>query len=604
MTVHQIGLFAVLGGVLLLLLWGRIRHDLVAATALFVAVLAGLVPEGRAFSGFSNPAVLIVALVLIASRAFENSGALSVLADRLIRPDRPIYQHVAITGGFAAALSAIINNVATLALLMPLDLEAARRAGRPAGQTLMPLAFCTILGGMITLIGTPPNIIASSMRAERMGEPFSFFDFAPVGIAVASAGLLFVAAIGWRLVPSRQGLTGERMHEASFKAELAVPDGSPSVGRLVADLDEDAEEADIVVLGAIIEGRRHVARARAMTLQAGDILVVEGSGEAIGEFIKKLKLQEPQEEKEDGDEAGEPDEAEEAETDTEETVEPSVVQAVVLTDSRLAGRSAREMMLRSSFGLSLLGIARAGEFFRNEVRDRRIVPGDVLLIATAVRWWRDSFARLGLMVIDRISVAPIAPLKILITVGLFVAAIVAAALGLTSFTVAIAIAVAGYGAAGLIPARDFYRQVDWSVIVMLACLLPLGEAFDRLGGTGIVADALLFWTEGPSPVLALALVMAIVMTLSDLLNNVATMVIAGPLAMDIAAKLDANPDTFLMGAAVATSCAFLTPIGHKNNTLIMGPGAFRFSDYWRMGLPLELLVLAVSIPALLIFWPL
>ena len=605
MTTDQALLFGLLAAVLGLLLSGRVRHDLVALAGLLTAVVLGLVPEDRAFEGFSSHAVMIVALVLIASRAFENSGVLNLLGQQLAHDSRSTGVQIALTGGVGAALSAVINNVAALALLMPLDVQTARRAGRPPGATLMPLAFATILGGMVTLIGTPPNIVASAVRAEQLGAPYRMFDFTPVGLAVAVAGLAFIALIGWRLVPRREDATAEWVRPAPFMVELPVPAEAPIVGRPFADLDDAAEQADVLVVGLVRDGRRHHGRARVMTIQDEDVLIVEGATDSIAAFIKTVDLQERQE----GEGAGEGAPAETraggaADDDDEEAPAPEIVEAVVRADSRLAGRSARAFDLRARFGLTLLGIARAGRLAREQVRDRTIEAGDVLLLTGRRVSSPANLESVGLIAIDRVSVAPFRPREAALTIGLFAGAIGLASAGLLSFTVALAIAVAVYAAIGLVPARELYQQIDWPVVVMLACLLPLGTAFAEVGGTALIAGELAQLAGHHTPELALIALMVVTMTLSDALNNVATMVIAGPIAIDLAERLAVNPDTFLMGVAVACSCAFLTPIGHKNNTLIMGPGGFRFGDYWRMGLPLELVVLAVGVPMLLVVWPL
>lgn len=605
MTGEQIQLFAVFGLVLAMLLWGRFRHDLVAAGGLMLAVVLGLVPSEDTFSGFSNPAVVVVALVLVASRAFENSGALSLVTRGLVREGRSTGAHIAIVGGVGAALSSVINNVAALALLMPLDIKAARAAGRPPSVTLMPLAFAAILGGMVTLIGTPPNILASGIRQEKLGAPYQMFDFAPAGLTIALAGVAFVALIGRHLLVVRADPAAAASKAASFKAELEVPEESPAIGRLVAELDDDAERADLLVLGVVRGGQSHYGQARRMELQQGDVLLVEGATDAIAEFIKIVGLHEAAA----TDETEAPAEGTAAENGEDEEKRkpppsPTIVEAVVRTDSRLAGRSAVDIDLRRRFGVTLLGISRAGAFVEGAVRRRVIEPGDLLLVAGAGAGRGVTLDLLGAIPVGEASVAPVSRVKIAIAVGLFAAAIAVASAGLLSFTVAIAIAVAGYAATNLVPAREFYEQIEWPVVVMLACLLPIGAAFDRVGGTALVADAILYATQGQPAVVALIVLMVAVMTLSDVLNNVATMVIAGPLAIELAQRLQVNPDTFLMGSAIAASCAFLTPIGHQNNTLVMGPGGYRFSDYWRMGLPLEVMVLVVGVPALLVFWPL
>ena len=608
MTLDQGLLFVLSAAILGMLLWGRFRHDLVAAAGLVLAVVLGLVPEERAFSGFASHAVIIVALVLVASRAFENSGALGLLSEKISKGDRSAPGHILITGGIGAALSAVINNVAALALLMPLDMQAARKAARPPGLTLMPLSFATILGGMITLIGTPTNIVASEVRDRLLGEPYLMFDFTPVGICVALAGLAFVATIGWRLVPRREDPMAETYSAASFMAELTVGSGSPVIGKVVAELDEEAQRADVLLVGLIREGRRRGPGMRSIVLAAGDLLVIEGSTDGIAAFMKAAELRSA----EPADEAD--GEAQPAVADPESDgkdgggssrdYDPEIVEAVVRGDSWLVGRSARMMELRRRYEITLLGIARAGSFRSQQVHSRPIQAGDVLLVTGPGAVAAPTLDTLGLISVSRARVAPFKLREALIAIGWFAGAITLATTGVLSFTIAIAMAVIGYAAVGLVPAREFYEQIEWPVVVLLACLLPVGAAFESLGCTALIADGISAMTQGYPPIVALVTVMVVTMTLSDALNNIATMVITGPVAVDLAHRLEVNPDTFLMGVAIACSCAFLTPIGHKNNTLIMGPGRFRFADYWRVGLPLELLVIAVAVPMLLVVWPL
>ncbi|MBI1181378.1 MAG: SLC13 family permease [Alphaproteobacteria bacterium] len=620
MTLDQGLLFGLFAVVLALLLWGRFRHDLVAAAGLLAAVVLGLVPEEQAFSGFSNHAVLIVALVLVASRAFENSGALGLLAEKVGRGDRSIFSHILVVSGLGAALSAVINNVAALAMLMPLDIQASRKAGRPPGLTLMPLAFATILGGMVTLIGTPSNIIASGERKKLLGEPFHMFDFTPVGICAAAAGLAFVALIGWRLVPRREDPSADEGEPASFKAELKVPEESAVVGKMGAELDGEAEQADVLVIGLIRDGRRLDSGVRYTALAPGDILVVEGSTDRLAAFMKAVGLS-PRPAAAEEAQAAPPEplsraDAPPAEQEQQEKAQkekkdearhardPEIIEAVVRSDSRLTGRSAAGVDLRSRNRITLLGIARAGIFSREQVHTRIIHPGDLLLLTGSGAMSAATLDQLGLIAVNRASVSRFRPREAALAVGFFVAAIVAASTGLLPFAIAIAIAVVAYAAAGLVPAREFYQQIEWPVVVLLACLLPIGAAFQSLGGTSLIARGIGALTHEYPPVVALAALMIATMALSDVLNNIATIVITGPVAVELAQRLSVNPDTFLMGTTIACSCAFLTPLGHKNNTLIMGPGRFRFSDYWRMGLPLEAVVLAVSIPMLLVVWPL
>ena len=600
MTSEQALLFALFALILGMLLWGRVRHDFVAIGGLAIAVVLGLVPEQKAFAGFSNEAVLIVALVLIASRGLENSGALALLSRKFARDGRSTATHIAILSGLGAALSSVMNNVAALALLMPLDMTAARKAGRPPGVTLMPLAYATMLGGVLTLIGTPPNIIASAIRAEQLGHPYRMFDFTPVGIVVCIAGLAFIALIGWRLVPRREDQSAGIGRDASFRAELLVPESSPVIGKTGAELDEAADAADMLVVGLHRGEQRLYSRARVMPIAAGDILVVEGASDAIAAFIKAAGLQEAKEE-----ESATPVAAKDAaKSDAEGVGPPAIVEAVVQADSRLLGRTVRSLGLRARFGVTLLAIAHAGTVARERVRDREIEAGDLLLLTGPGAAADATLALLGLIPVNRLSVTRSRPVDVALAVGLFLAAIVAASFNVLSFAVAIAITVLVYALVGLVPAREFYERVDWPVVVMLACLLPIGTAFHDVGGTALIAQGIADLTAGGSPAVALVAVMMVTMLASDVLNNVATIVIFGPIAVGLAQRLGVNPDTFLMGVAIATTCSYLTPVGHKNSLLIMGPGGFRFGDYWRMGLPLELIVLAAGVPMLLVVWPL
>lgn len=594
MTTQQTLLFSLLFFVLAALLWGKYRHDLVAAIGLFVGVIIGVIPEKQAFAGLSHPAVVIVAFALIASRAIENSGALTLFVRPLLRRRSSVASHIVITGGFAAVMSAFINNVAALAILMPIDIDTAKKAQRSPGLTLMPLSFATILGGVVTLIGTPPNIIASEFRADRLGRPYEMFDFTPVGLVVAAVGLIYVALVGWRLVPRRAQADTLKPTVEQYAGEVLVSESSGVAGKVLAELDPQAEANDVVTFGVVRNGKRFPGNARFIPLAVGDVLLVEGTADGLAAFVRDLRLQ-PAERSSDRRTGAE------VELKNQDF---ALIQAVVRSESALAGRSAASIQLRSRYQTTLLGVSRGPDSIRQDLKSRQLEPGDMLLLAGSSAALSSATAVLRLMPVSQIDMSPVAAWRVATAIIPFLLAIAAATAGILSFTIGLAITVIVYGISGLIPARDFYSQIDWPAIVMLACLLPLGIAFDQVGGTGLVATAVLWLTQDQSPVVALIALMVITMTLSDVLNSVATIVIAGPLAITLALKLGVNPDTFLMGATIAASCSFLTPIGHKNNTLILGPGGYRFSDYWRVGLPLELLVLLVGVPTLLTVWPL
>ena len=591
MTAEQAGLFAIFGCVFALLIWGRIRYDLVAFAALLVGAAGGLVPSGEVFSGFGHPAVVIIALVLIVSRGLMNSGAIELAAGRLLSDERPLPIHIGLMSVVGGALSAVINNVAALALLMPLDLEAANKAKRAAGLTLMPLSFATILGGMITMIGTPPNIVIAQYREDALGEPFTMFDFAPVGLAAALCGVVFVALIGWRLLPKRIGADAilKEAEASLYIAELRVGEGSKSDGVTLGDLYPLADEQDLNLLGLVRQGRRLPGFARREPIQEGDYIVVEGDPKAIEAFMGKAGLEFAGSEKHEGGPTG---------------GSLTLLETIVPDGSRIAGRSAMSLRLLYRQGVTLLGIARRGKRFRDRVRHRQIEPGDVLLLLGTPERLESATSWLGVLPLEGRRMEMIQRRKAGIAIAAFALAIAAAVAGLVYLPVALAICAALYAAIGLVGGSEVYEAVEWKVIVLLASLIPLGTAFEQSGGAELIANGVVAATEGFPAWVVLLVLMIVTMTLSDFLNNVATALIAAPIGVEIARSLEANPDPFLMGVAVAASCAFLTPIGHKNNTIIMGPGGYSFGDYWRMGLPLEVLVLAVGLPAILLFWPL
>jgi di/tricarboxylate transporter len=587
----QIVLFSLLVALFGMLLWGRFRFDLVAFGALVVGLVLGVVPRDQAFRGFGHPATVIIALVLVVSRGLSASGAIELLGRHVVQASRSLRAHLGILAGVGAALSAIMNNVAALALLMPLDLQAARKAKRSPALTLMPLSFATILGGMITLIGTPPNIVIATFREEALGAPFEMFDFAPVGGLVALVGVAFVALVGWRLVPAERTHrdTAEELKDLEgYVVEARVAAESESIGKHLGELHPLADENDVGILGLVRRGRRLPGSARAEAVREGDLVVLEGDPQTVEQFLGAAGLEFDGTDRHGGVLA--------------ETV--AMVEVVVPQDAHIEGRSARDLRLAYRQGVILLGISRQGRRFRDRVRKLPLKAGDILLLLgpenrlPAVVSWLGCLplAERGLQVIQREKAG--------LAIGIFATAILLASFGVLYLPVALAAVVAFYALVRIVPLSQVYEAVEWPVIVLLGSLIPIGAALEASGGTALIAERIVGWTEGLPTVAVMAILMIVTMTLSDVLNNVATVLIAAPIAVDIAGRLDVNPDPFLMAVAIAASCAFLTPIGHKNNTIIMGPGGYRFGDYWRMGLPLELLVVAVGVPAILLFWPL
>ena len=589
MTQDQIILFTLFGGVFALLLWGRWRYDLVAFTALLIGVVLGVVPTKDAFSGFGHPATVIVALVLVVSAGLVRSGAVFLITRTLVDSSRSLQVHIALMGGIGGVLSAFMNNVAALALLMPVDVQTARKAGRAPGLSLMPLSFATILGGMVTLIGTPPNIIIAAIREESLGAPFRMFDFAPVGAVAAVAGLAFVALIGWRLIPNREDATLVAADIAQYTAELTVPEDSPHIGKRLTELEETAAKSDVAILGLIRDGKRLYGTSRNRALQAGDTLVIEAAPEALDEFRTTLKLA--------FSDAGR-EEKLRAEGDGLD-----VIELVVPHDARITGKTAEAIGLHWRQRSVLLGISRQGRKITSRVRKTPVAAGDILLLLVPHDSGADVAAWLGGLPLADRGLAVTQNSKTWAAIALFGGAVALASFGLLYLPVALGLVVVAFVLSGIIPLKELYDFIEWPVVVLLGSMIPLGAALESSGGTELISGALIDLTAGLPAWAILTVLMVVTMSLSDVLNNTATTIVAAPVGIQMARSLDVSPDPFLMAVAIAASSAYLTPIGHKNNTLILGPGGYRFGDYWRMGLPLEVIVIAVSIPAILVFWP-
>ena len=591
MTVDQAILFGILAVVFVLLIWGRWRYDVVAFGALVASVIAGVVPTEKAFSGFGHPATVIIALVLIVSRGLSSSGVIELMASWVVRSSRALFAHIGVMAILAAVLSAVMNNVAALALLMPVDLQAAKSAKRSAALSLMPLSFASILGGMVTLIGTPPNIVVAAYRGDALGESFGMFDFTPVGLSLAIIGVLFVALIGWRLIPKDAGLQGKPgslLHIEDYVAELQAEEDSAANGQTWSEIRTVIEEAEGQLLGLLRGGERVPVYANHTKVSAGDILIVQAGPPELETIVGKLGLTYPEN------------------WDNKDVLQDGHLHLaeVVLPDGAPAtGQSAISLNLGALNNVRLLGLARQGQGVRERVRQTRLRAGDILLLLGAKDALSEAISRLGALQLAERGLQVIQREKAGIAVALFAAAIIAASLGLVYLPVALAVVVVAYLAFGIVPPSDVYRSIEWPVIVLLGAMIPIGAALEQSGGTALIANGIVDLSAGYDAWVVLAILMVVTMTLSDVMNNTATAVIGAPVAVDVATSLGVNPDPFLMAVAVAASCAFLTPIGHKNNLLILGPGGYRFGDYWRMGLPLEILIVAAGVPLLLLFWP-
>ena len=601
MTLAQLQILGVLAVTIGLFVWGRWRHDVVALAALIASVLMGLVPSAAAFSGFGHPAVITVACVLVLSWGLQSTGAVDVLALRVLPKSAGPVRSLAAIIGLGAFLSAFMNNVGAMALLMPLGIQLAAKLDLPPGRVLMPLSFGTILGGMTTLIGTPPNLIVSGFREQAGGASFGMFDFTPVGLAVAVGGLVFLVLLGWRFVPTRKQADIGGFDTGSYLTEARLRDGARAVGKTIREVEQALQEADAQVIGMVRNRFRVFAPNAQRVLQGGDILVIEAEPESLGAVFSSLGLEleehAPLQPAVDQDGAeGEGEERQREETELQELA--------VMPNSLLIGRTARAVQLRTRFGLNLLAISRQGRQTIKRLRSTEIQAGDVLLLQGEPAAISGFAVEFGCVPLAGRSISIPDRRKAMLAGGIMALAIGGAAFGLVPAAVSFAAGVVAFMVLRVIPLRRLYEAIDWPVIVLLGSLIPVAVAMESTGFADLLARSLLDNVALGRPVVALTLILIVAMTLSDFMNNAATAAVMCPIAISTASQLEASPDAFLMAVAVGASCAFLTPIGHQNNTLILGPGGFRFSDYWRLGLPMEVLVVAVAIPALLYFWPL
>jgi di/tricarboxylate transporter len=610
-THDQVTITAILIATIVMFMWGRYRHDVVALGALLACVGAGLVPSGSAFSGFGHPAVITVACVLVLSSALQATGVVDALTQYTLPKTTGPTSTIAALAGLAVVLSAFMNNVGALALLMPVALKIAERLGVPPGKVLMPLAFGSILGGMTTLIGTPPNLIVSGFRAEVSGTSFSMFDFSPVGVPVAAAGLAFLALIGWRMVPTRERKGTDSFETGAYLTEARIPEASKAAGMTLREIETALNEADAQVVGLIRNERPIPAPNRYREVRANDILIIEAEPEALAKALSQLELKLEEDVKEPSeaestphgrpaDEGGEkPDPLAALQSD-----DVVLMELAVRPFAEIVGRSASDINLRNAFGINLLALAREGQRSSARLRSVPILAGDVLLMQGTQDAISDFAHRFGCIPLAERSLRIPDRSKAVLASAIMLAAVGGAALGLVPAAISFASGVVAVVVAGVLPARRLYDAVDWPVITLLAALIPVAGAMASTGAADVMAKALISGFAGDSAVLALVLILVATMILSDFMNNAATAAVMCPISLGAAAQLEVNADPFLMAVAVGASCAFLTPIGHQNNTLILGPGGFRFGDYWQLGVPLEIIVVVVSVPLILFVWPL
>jgi di/tricarboxylate transporter len=604
MSLEQMLIVGILFATVGMFLWGRWRHDMVAVGALLACVFAGLVSYADAFAGFAHPAVITVACVLVLSHGLQTSGAVDALTRRVLPAKAgPTLAILSLTT-LGALLSAFMNNVGALALLIPVAMQLATRLDLPPGKVLMPLAFGSILGGTTTLIGTPPNLIVSGLREEAGLGSFGMFDFSPVGVALTLLGVTFIGLVGWRLVPARTRTDAEGFDTGTYLTEARVTENSKAAGMKLREIETALENAEAQIVGLVRNDVRVSTPNAGRHVLAGDILIIEAEAETLANALSTLGLVlEESQSNVDKDDAGNAAPADESKK-APPSDEIALVELAILPSSGLLERTPSDIQLRSRYGINLLAVSSQGKRSRARLRTYRFKAGDVLLMqGTPEAIAEFASAASCVPLAERALYIP--DKRKAITASFILGlAVVVAALGVLPIAVAFTAGVLASMALRTVPPRAVYEAIDWPVVILLGALIPVAGAMQSTGTADLIARFLLDNIAQGHAVVGLATILIVTMVLTDLMNNAATAAVMCPIALGTASQLGVNPDTFLMAVAVGASCAFLTPIGHQNNTLILGPGGFRFGDYWRMGLPLDMIVIGVSLPMLMWVWPL
>ena len=590
MSLEPYTILIILFFTMLLFIWGRWRFDIVALIALMVAVITGAVPFEHIYSGLSNSAVITVACVMVISTAITRSGVLNKLIRKTQSFSKSPMLHVGVLSVVTAAFSAFMNNVGALVLMMPVAIQSALKARRSPALVLMPVALASALGGLTTLIGTPPNLLISNYRQQYTGHPYSFFDFSFVGVPVAIIGVIIIALFLWRLIPTKR--KAPRRLEDSFEVqdyitEIRIPEGSSAIDKTVSEFEKEAP-ADVMILGFVRNKKKTLIVPVDHVLKNNDILIIEATTEKLQELIDSFKLELAGDKK--------------FSSDMLKADDIAIVEAVVPPGSRIEGHSSQDFRLRAKHKLNLLAISREGKPFKERLRQVKLRSGDVVLLQGASVDISENITNLGFLPIVERGLRVTGRRRYLPLI-FFAIAILLSASGLLPVQVAFGAVVVLLVFFNLIPLSKLYESIDWPVIILLAAMIPIGSALQTTGGTALIVHYLISISGTLPPTYLLGLLLIFTMTLSDFMNNAATAVVMAPIAASVAQALRLNIDPFLMAVAVGASCSFLTPVGHQNNTLVMGPGGYKFSDYIRLGLPLELIVLITAVPLIIWIWP-
>lgn len=590
MTQEQILAFAVIGLTVIFFIWDRWRYDVVALGSLFAAVVVGVVPADKAFEGFSNPVVITVACILVISASISRSGFIDLALKILSRFTEMPKMQIVVLAGMVMTLSAFMNNIGALAIFLPIALSFARKADRKPSEMLMPLSFASLLGGLITLIGTPPNLLISNVREDFTGSPYSMFDFAPVGIALCLASLAYLS-VGWRLLPKdRRGqpLPEDRFAIEDYISDVIVDEDSLLIGKTIRDA-ESSLEGDISIVGFIRYNQKNLAPSGRTKIKAGDVLLIETDPMTLKNLVDSTKVRL----------AGNSTES----RALQGSDEIGIVEAVVTANSEMIGFIIKQLELRRRFGINILAVRQSDRRNLNSLGNIRLRAGDIVVIQGSLDSMSQTLQQIGCLPLAERNLQLGRPKFVFMPPLIMFAAVSMAVFDILPISIAFLGGVLAIAVMKIMKLKDIYEAIDWPIIILLGALIPVTEAVQNTGGAELLANGIAVMTAGLSPMVVLGMVMTATMIVTPFLNNAATVLLMAPIAGNLAGQMGLSVDPFLMAVAVGASCDFLTPIGHQSNTLVMGPGGYKFTDYWRMGLPLTIMIIVLGTPLIMAVWP-
>ena len=583
MTFDQALAFGLVGATITCFVWGRLPYDLVALAALAVGVMIGIIPAEKAFEGFSDDVVIIIAAALVVSAGIARSGVVEAVMRPITPRLRTTAIQVPVLVGGTLLLSMVTKNVGALAIFMPVALQLARRTKTSPSSLLMPMAFASLIGGIVTLVGTSPNILVSKVRMDTLGKPFGMFSFTPVGLGIAAIGFVFLT-VGWRLLP--RGRQAASAMDAAFNledytAEARVSPGCLAVGRTVAELERMAE-GDVQVGLIIRERYRRYLPTPGSTLREEDLLLLRGEPEALERLVNRARLALA------GGNSG----------------NAAVVEGVITADSPLLGGTLAHAQLEERFAMGVLAVSRSGQRIAQRLGSVRLRAGDVIVIRSASPRLPDIMGELHVLPLAERTITLGRSQRSLVPIGVLAVAMLCVAVGILPVSIAFFAAAVVLLLLRVMTMHEAYATVEWHVLILLGALIPISHAVRDTGGTNLIAGWMEHAVQGFPGIGALAVVLVLTMAITPFLHNAPTVLIMGPIAVSLAVKLGLNADSFLMAVALGAGCDFLTPIGHQCNTLVMGPGGYRFGDYAKLGAPLSILVILAGVPLIAFFWPL